>query len=781
MNNGEPMDNDDVIHKKTFYNNIKHGLDKLFCNDRDKLKQKIILSVIEGEAQKNLSQYRQRKEDLIARMATDWPEWGCGLEFYSFFILPLLRNPLLMHFINKSDGISLQDYMIEYGYVESGRIKYAGAQIEIGQKKYFKPDLVDWAIYSLCYSMDPILQNNSDVFILRDVGQQHIETKPYFVRIRAADIGVQAFFSLFEGVIRNAAKHRIRREGGDRNEFKIKIIFFQDYEELCRICGDCDLSGIGIEDDTCYIMISISEDVMKYDNKERKINELNIIDFLNSALSEKVIGDKGEIAPGNWGMKEIKICACFEAGRDLDMANTTSPDYIKVIKCPDGIWEEDKEDNVERFSYLLTFEKPKYILVLSSNNNIFKGIEARSWGKNGVKIVTYDELKNNIYDYEILFVEEALSVDSTVRSWIHENRFNLPSRMVFEGGNNQYDDSLNSVSVDNDNDKIISTFISSEYIKVLEAYMKEDFNKRCEYLITIYFEDNDLAKKWRKWWKGSKSKYQGVKLNCEFPKEPKIKDNRERKRKISIMRHRGVSMVRDLTRLNSNGYPNNNYYYEHASYSDQFFSLLMNIDPESSNWLASLILCQLLEATLLNILVIDERIAQILANEKAPDEPDMDLIEKLYWMGIYITDGFSRVLDNNKTQFLFDYIPNMRENLNRRFITIDFDQFTGNKTGIFSIEGIPIDILLIHATRLNEIYMKYCEDNSNELTREKFIEEVLKKKFRHIIVHSGRGKTKGDIPRNVPFMEYSLVQKYLVGEPSKFFLTQVALNAKAGY
>jgi hypothetical protein len=47
-----------------------------------------------------------------------------------------------------------------------------------------------------------------------------------------------------------------------------------------------------------------------------------------------------------------------------------------------------------------------------------------------------------------------------------------------------------------------------------------------------------------------------------------------------------------------------------------------------------------------------------------------------------------------------------------------------------------------------------------------------------VIVHSGRGKTEGDIPERTPFLEYSTVEKYVLNEPSKFYLVQIARNVK---
>jgi hypothetical protein len=114
---------------------------------------------------------------------------------------------------------------------------------------------------------------------------------------------------------------------------------------------------------------------------------------------------------------------------------------------------------------------------------------------------------------------------------------------------------------------------------------------------------------------------------------------------------------------------------------------------------------------------------------------------------------------------------------------VDFDEIENTKDNkIYKIieKGknneevhIPIHILLIHATKLNEIAKAYNMSNNG-------LVDKIKKAIPYVIVHSGRGKTKGDIPSNAPFIEYSTIQRYLLQQPSKFFLVQIALSAKGG-
>ena len=63
----------------------------------------LLLMVLKEEANKKLSIYRQRQDDLAARMATSWPDWSCTLDFYTHIILPLKSNSYILQFINLSE------------------------------------------------------------------------------------------------------------------------------------------------------------------------------------------------------------------------------------------------------------------------------------------------------------------------------------------------------------------------------------------------------------------------------------------------------------------------------------------------------------------------------------------------------------------------------------------------------------------------------------------------------------------------------------------------------
>jgi hypothetical protein len=729
------------MNKVNFYNTLKEAFNNPMLKE-------IFLYKIKEACHKELSYYRQKKEDFIARIATDWPKWGCGLDFFTFFIQPLFRNPFLWHFINLSDDIALSQIHIKYGYMDDSNIKWVEPKILIEERNkrnnkettIQSPDLVDYAI--------GLIEEWEINGITFKITQQIENFKSFLVRIRDADIGAQAFFSFLEGVIRNAAKHRIRSDQKDNLE--IRIVLCKDENSLEKLFDkNSELPSVPKDDKSIYVIISVNTDILKVNGKNRTIQEEGkdkpLIEFLREKFQSEIINAIGEITPGNWGLKEMKICAAFLSGVEIEKVNSKEPDYIWITKAPSKIWD----DTVERFAYILRLEKPRYVLAIVSEDK--KPEDLNAWDQQGIKVISLNEIKNVNFDYDFLYLDETIELPEDI------NLVLLPQRQI----------------KDNINIKTINNPLEFLY-QVYDLHLQKLINQN-KYKIVIYFEDDNKARVWTGWsqnWSSNK-RLQNVKL--EFPQgapsnaDEVMQNTRDEHFKIGILRHRGINSLENLLRPTPY---TKIYYQEHASYADLFFSFFSNIDP---NHLGDLIIRQLVESTIMNVLVIDERIAKALTTAEVNDASGkVKLEEKLYWMGIYVAKS---VKANSKE---FNYIGNLTS---ERMIEVDFDEIKETENNkIYEIierdknneeTRIPIHILLIHVTRLNEIAKAYNMSN-NELV------DTIKKAIPYVIVHSGRGKTKGDIPTNAPFIEYSTIQRYLLQQPSKFFLVQIALSTKGG-
>lgn len=678
------------------------------------------------KAHEHLSKYRQGKQDLIARMATDWPEWSCGLDFYTSFIHPLLRNSFVLNFINYSDRIDLNNMKIRFFYGGKNDNKIELKEFEEfihdnGDK--IQTELTDYAICSVP-EVEKKLKFN----------QKNKEVK--LVSVRDADIGVHAFFSLFEGIIRNSAKHREKNR--DKNDFIIKIIFWENLDDFYDLFRKNDgkpkdvnlFSGVSISVNVDYYRDKDGKTRTITDNENGGAIELVLPQFLNKKMNQEII-DKtsGRLNPGHWGLKEIKSCAAFISGKKIQAVNTKRVNDYLIIDKTAKFWE----DQQERLYYNIKLEKARYILVVLPSDKKPNDEIVLDWQSFGINLVDVTQIKSEdiLTDYNFFVAINDISKEekTDLTNLISEGMIKLPQRKIV---NYKTKIDFNKPTVESAFSFIYCVY--DEWLKQINAYSNPTN-------LIIYYDNDDKSTEW-----------QNININnnttLQFPSGSTWDDSlcsiEKNKNNFVISRHKSF---KDIEVFNIDKSKNISYFQE-VSYSDLFFSFLMSIDAK--HYFSKIVLRQIVESCYLKILVIDERIAQTLENET-------DKLEKLNYMRIDV--AYSVIIGGKEFSFA--------KSDNSKMINISFDNG----------QLFQYDIVLIHATRLNEIYSVVSEQYN---TKEKFIENLKSKdtKFISFIVHSGRGKTEGDIPSNTPFLEYSIVQKYLIQEPSKFYLTQIALSVQ---
>jgi hypothetical protein len=238
-------------------------------------------------------------------------------------------------------------------------------------------------------------------------------------------------------------------------------------------------------------------------------------------------------------------------------------------------------------------------------------------------------------------------------------------------------------------------------------------------------------------------------------------------KKIAILRHVGVEETKVYVQKRGVII-----YHQYATYSDSFFSFLCSIDPQE---LGPLFVRQLVESAALNVLVIDERVAQVAISRGVPDKSgSLRLDEALYWMGIYVAGLV--LVPGEKGDVEFKYVDDQYlEDGKSRLQKVDVRSLINGEP--YRIEdNFTVNLVLIHATKLKDIAKEIGMSSEDLVEKLKGVENGR----RYVIVHSGRGKTREDIPPNAPFLEYSVIQRHIIQEPSKFFLVQIALSAKEG-
>jgi hypothetical protein len=754
------------------------------------LKRFILLQALKEEAHKQLSYYRQKQDDLVARMATEWPTWGCTLDFYSHMILPLLKNPFILNFINRSEGFGLNQVDVKFGHMKKGELNFVEEEFQLPPEnklstsesvKIEKADLVDFCISLFTNVTDVKIRSGSggipvsEALLKWRIKFNHRD--PLLVRIRDADIGAQSFFAFLEGVMRNASKHGIPNpseavSANSQKTFKVHIVFCCQWDELTELVelDDENQDAEGYS----FVAVSVSRDFVNDPSSDpstptpRKIGDDSLVEFLRKQFNEGIIDEKGKVTPGNWGIKEMKTCAAFLGGESLYAVNDREPKFILIGKTKGNkIWC----DGLSRLCYVVRVETPRLALALVPEHKNPQG----HW--NGVRFVTEPEelLKGNV-DYDFLYIDKEMS------DWKKKVSLSrLPQRVV-EGDCLRSDFGEQIKDAETGGESLPKELELSYrlYDEVLAQHLEMLGERGKRFRLRLYFEDNERAEAWEEHIDNKLELRDDQTIDIDFLK---IAGNSPPNKfepdydyyQASIFRHTQLSAMSVLghvpgQKIGDSYYP---YYAQQVSGSDPFFSFLLSLEPKDNTTLGNLVMRQIAEAVLLNVLIIDERIAQSLGELKAKDEPNIHLSQKLCWMGIQVA-GSLRIAGDPEPIWQAD---NQHETLPT--ITFNEQGFIDNKMA----NGLPIHILLIHATRLNGIYDRLSKLNivsSKEdlLTRLKTTDNENNKQDRTVIVHSGRGKTEGDIPESAPFLEYSTVEKYVLNEPSKFYLVQIVRNVK---
>jgi len=673
-----------------------------------------------------LSKYRQGKQDLIARMATDWPEWTSGLDFHGSFIHPLLRNALVLNFINDSDGINLSNFIIRFYYGkrnDSNKIDFEEVCYQVLDKS---GNEIESNINLLDFPKFSVKEENKEIKI------EPNPSKAFIVSVRDADIGVQAFFSLFEGIVRNSAKHGIKSKP---DRFEVHIVFWENFADFYYLINSTP-PKINL---SSGFSISVSYDLTKdSSNKKRciksSIAEIDLVTYLQDKMNEEII-DKtsGILNPGNWGLKEIKSCAAFISGKNIQDVNSQhSEDYLMISQTTEN-WDDHKE----RIIYGVPLDRVRHILVVVEERKIPTDEILNKWINFGIRIVSKDDLFENT-NYSFIVIDEGFNLSDL-------NNQRTPQRLL------KYDFSDENFFSCFDTAKA-STFILTIY----DNWLKQIFNDKNGHLI-IYFDDTAKAHAWN-------IKTFPQQFNIAFPDDQNfftsLNNLNDNQLNFMFSRHKTWDDVNsyfndgqyDENIINLNSLFN---YFQEVSYNDLFLSFLMSID--SNSLLSEIVLRQIFEACYLKVLIIDERIAQILNT----DSRGKSRVSELRRMGIDVAKSV-RVKEH-----CFNYLSSAEKE--KDFIDFNLD-----------INIIDYNMIFIHATRLNELFDIYTDNFSDKSAFVTYLKKTAKggneNKFVSIIVHSGRGKTEGDIPSNAPFLEYSILQKYIIQEPSKFYLVQIGLS-----
>lgn len=322
-----------------------------------------------------LFKYIQHRMDFIAQIATEFPDWTNPTWFVRDLMRRFYLQRHLLNYISQSDGLGAYEFQPKKEEYQTNNII-----IKIGKK----------GADGIKYIISPELDRNGQHEIKGDVQ----------IAIPGGIIGHQAFYTIIENIIRNAAKHGWSSPKEDNKHNK------PDNLEIT----------IEIDDkiDRNFIIFRIYDNISKSND-----NDSNLVDDINEKLGKSFVDQEtGKLLKSNWGLAEMKISAGFLNRSGINQIGSDNKKYIlfklgKDNKSYSGIIraipsESDKDE--KPFGYKFVIPRPKEVLLIGFPMSVLKTVLPKSdQDKNDESKKVRDVLKkNNIY------LEEELSIGKTV-------------------------------------------------------------------------------------------------------------------------------------------------------------------------------------------------------------------------------------------------------------------------------------------------------------------------------------------------------------------------------
>ncbi|MEM7103043.1 MAG: hypothetical protein AAF502_07945 [Bacteroidota bacterium] len=571
--------------------------------------------------------------------------------------------------------------------------------------------------------------------------------RKYEVDLPGGLIGRQAFFSVLENIIRNAAKHGKWKEQ-NLNQLIFDIRLNDDLKEYPNL-----------------IRVEIVDNIKITDKKVKEIS---------SNLTNPLIDDETlELNEAFKGLKEMRISAAWLRGASSLRNIDTGPPFISVKK--------DKENGT--LSYIFYLVKPSKLAIVSDDlyNKYIRHQDTSKGNFNDIlslgrwEIFSANEYLTRKTNYRLTVVsasETPLNTVNTIR--LNSRRTSILKREKID----TLDEFFNNVCEDLDSfedspEDLIKT-LDKQYIETYLEYLKNTFNwiKPSDKPLLV-IEDAKHQTPLRKYM--IHPEVHESYLNFTHNQKV-IEINSESLGKYGVKNQKFVAFKKHLgTIKNYESFVN---HFTKTYIDDKFFSVegitgnnsssrIIRNDLKDDHWIL-----KILESGVIKVLLIDERLFKKYAYENTLDNQEIDqshLEAKLLKLkGIQVcnlSDDLNFLIDLN----------------GEKIAHLDFNE--KNPT-IKQIADSPklntFHIVSIHQGLLDKVEEKKWPKNEDSSKTERF-EKVIgffKKNFSpplKFIVHSGRSKPPF-LPGNIPFLPFSGLE--VAVKDAKLTLTEQLLSAK---
>lgn len=229
------------------------------------------------------------------------------------------------------------------------------------------------------------------------------ELRKFNIAVPGGVIGRQAIFSIFENIIRNAAKH-----SGRRNDNKL-VLQLSVLGKDNNLFKSDDFKSIRNDDkakydESGYILKEKYEECLdKYHVLRIKIdmpNDPETISKLANKLADPYLEENGNMKESSKGLKEMRISAAWLRGYSIDTEiPADEPPALSIYTEP-----YDDDNSKVTISYILCIPKPCRVAFIASNNATDMNEILSPYG---CKVFTHEQLSgeklvDEIANYEIV-------------------------------------------------------------------------------------------------------------------------------------------------------------------------------------------------------------------------------------------------------------------------------------------------------------------------------------------------------------------------------------------
>lgn len=720
-----------------------------------------------GFMREQLDDYIQRKADFMAEIATDPISSTSNKALFGEILLPFVQNSLLMDNIAANEGI-------RYRKGEPDAENRLKIRAKIITKKEAKEEaeelscklrgdctcLSDYSSLTIPYGSFCKCGPEHRLNLVSPIEQDIVIALP-------GQLGEFAIYCFLENLIRNSVKHSPKQLGTDED-----VNIFLEVSKFLE--GDPDRHD--------FYSVEIYDTITKPDTP---INGKPLIDHLINFKNDKIIENDGRLKSGAWGIAEMKIMATLLAG---------STDFLTMERNLEIC--SKKIDGQNRLVYKLRFMRPKQVAVIGEKRP-YEAIEKRHKDRGIFWFNSVDEYSKAVMSGRSPASFEFIAVPSDQVGAYQHYAHLCPYRVLVVRKNNQNSEvATGMVSIAED---VVGSWAKEEHSDGIDRIVLACWRNWVSELKQRHFGDNSLSLGlYLQQKKDVQPTSQYITLAEEHnqfnpPLFFSLITDTENSEVVPIAnsgtkwlifdRHFGgwgqvIEVYDDLEFRDSVDF------HEGIGKSSSDFVPIFSGNPSLQKVHA------LMEAAMLRILVLDERIAEV-AYTKIPDYPNAWRYENekgaqrifvARYAGVFIA---THIRVNNKApEPLHESVKGKSPCCCAWVKTLDDGSIasvtshwceTNHAADCTIGQEQCCDALLIHQGVAESRALRDVVTRNGRKDFRKAFGQFIKDASRtipYIVVHSGRG-----IPANLPstskFMPFSRLEEYLMKDRlAKFALTQ---------